>query len=426
LDLNREILPIKYTMAYLFVMAHSRQTQRYLVVSLFLPFNVNKQVTYRLKPTAAHLKATSNSLLSTFSSHVQESVNNIEPCFQGNPGLYNALVASNANTVWVGTLKTPVPEDEQSDIQAELIANYNSYPIFPSEKELDGHYNQFCKNVLWKPFHYQLDGYSKPSLCDEQAWEDYKCINMLFCIKVAEIYQPGDIIWINDYHLMLAPEILRKMLPNATIGFFLHIPFPSSEIFRCIYVRKELLHGMLGSDLIGFQTHSFLRQFLSTCSRLLAVPIHLKSIQLPNSSVSVGQYPIGIDHVSLQKKMYCFFDYRCHPEVNHLKEALREKYQGKLLVIGRDKNDYVKGVTHKLIAFEKFLEMYPKWIGKVVLIQVSLYTIESNDNGKQVSEMVTKINSKYGTISYTPVVYLHQDISFNHYLALLSVIIFLI
>jgi len=208
--------------------------------------------------------------------------------------------------------------------------------------------------------------------------------------------------------------MLRKLVPDAIIGFFLHIPFPSSEIFRSIHVRKQILLGLLGSDLIGFQTSSFMRHFLMTTTRLLSVESTPNGIQLENTVVSVGIFPIGINLIALNER-------RRHFEVANLTQALREKYAGKKILIGRDKNDYVKGLRQKMLAYERFLTDHPEWIGKVVLIQVSLSTTEQNENECQVSDVVARINSKFATIEFSPVVYLHQDISFSQYLALLTV-----
>ncbi|KAI8854380.1 glycosyltransferase family 20-domain-containing protein [Chytridium lagenaria] len=205
---------------------------------------------------------------------------------------------------------------------------------------------------------------------------------------------------------MLVPSMVRQQIPDATIGFFLHIPFPSSEIFRCIHVRKQILQGLLGADLVGFQTYSFMRHFLMTCTRLLALESTPKGIQMDNMVVAVGIFPIGINLLALNEK-------RGNSEVPETIASLAEKYAGKKIVIGRDKNDYVKGVRQKLIAFERFLKEHPEWHGKVVLIQVALSTTEANENECQVSDVVARINSKY--------VYLHQDISFSHYLALLTI-----
>jgi trehalose-6-phosphate synthase len=241
----------------------------------------------------------------------------------------------------------------------------------------------------------------------------YIKVNQYFADKIIETYKQGDIIWINDYHLMLVPNMIRIKIQDATIGFFLHIPFPSSEIFRCLHVRKEILEGLLGADMIGFQIYAFMRHFLMTCSRILGFDSTPKAILMENSQVAIGSFPIGIDMKTLDDK-------RKHPDIKIIAELLREKYKGKKVLIGRDKNDHVKGVRHKMLAFERFLSDHPEWIGNVVLIQVSLSTSELNEAEVNVSEIVSRINSQYGNLEYEPVVYLLKDIKFSHYLALLT------
>ncbi|PKC74143.1 hypothetical protein RhiirA1_516604 [Rhizophagus irregularis] len=347
----------------------------------------------------------------------------IEPCTQGNIGLQNAInsVAHNlTKRVWVGTLGMPtdtLTDKTRVDIRAKLTTEYDSIPVIVPDHDFEGHYNQFCKQVLWPTFHYVLPDNPKKQIQEDEdtSWKHYVALNQHFADTITENYQPGDIIWINDYHLLLVPGMIRKKLPNAMIGFFLHIPFPSSEIFRCLPVRKELLEGVLGADLIGFQTYSFARHFLQTCSRILSSILETtpKGIQLENNFVSVGIFPIGIDIQALNDK-------RFHPEVLEWIEVLGEKYNGKKLVVARDKLDYVKGVRQKMLAFETFLTMHPEWQGKVVLIQVALSTTEQNELQSQVSDVVARINSKFSNLAYQPVVYLHKDITFSQYLALLS------
>ncbi|KAI9323685.1 glycosyltransferase family 20-domain-containing protein [Dichotomocladium elegans] len=221
------------------------------------------------------------------------------------------------------------------------------------------------------------------------------------------------LVWVNDYHLMLLPGMLREKLPGVVIGFFLHIPFPSSELFRCLPTRKELLKGMLQADLIGFQTYSFARHFLQTCARILSVDTTPSGIQMDTHYVSIGIFPIGIDIETLNKK-------RAAPEVAQSIEMLRDKYAGKKLIVARDKLDYIKGVRQKLLAFEQFLIRHPEWREKVVLIQIALSTAEKNELRAHISDVVSRVNSKFSTISYQPIVFLHQDISFSQYLALLT------
>ncbi|CAG8621597.1 9808_t:CDS:10 [Funneliformis mosseae] len=345
----------------------------------------------------------------------------VEPCTQGNIGLQNAINSvahSFTKRVWIGTLGMPtdvLTEKTREDIRAKMTTEYDSIPVIVADHDIEGHYNQFCKQVLWPTFHYVLPENPKNKIQDDKdtSWKHYVAINQSFADTITENYQPGDIIWVNDYHLLLVPGMIRKKLPNAMIGFFLHIPFPSSEIFRCLPVRKELLEGVLGADLIGFQTYSFARYFLQTCSRILSLETTPKGIQLENNFVSVGIFPIGIDIQALNEK-------RKDPEVREWIGVLGEKYHGKKLVVGRDKLDYVKGVRQKMLAFETFLTMHPEWQGKVVLIQVVLSTTEQNELQSQVSDVVARINSKFSNLSYQPVVYLHKDITFSQYLALLS------
>jgi trehalose 6-phosphate synthase/phosphatase len=234
-------------------------------------------------------------------------------------------------------------------------------------------------------------------------------------MKIVEVYRPGDIIWINDYHLMLVPNMIRKIKPDAVIGFFLHIPFPSSEIFRCLHVRKDILEGLLGADMIGFQIYAFMRHFIMTCTRILGVDSTPKTILMEDSAVTIGSFPIGIDLETLSQK-------RDTEEVCKILELLQEKYRGKKVLIGRDKNDHVKGVRQKMLAFEMFLKNNSAWQGKVVLIQVSLSTSEVNEAESNIPVIVSRINSQFGSLEYVPVVYLPKNITFPHYLALLTVI----
>lgn len=213
--------------------------------------------------------------------------------------------------------------------------------------------------------------------------------------------------------------MLRERLPHATIGFFLHIAFPSSELFRCLSVREKLLRGMLGSDLIGFQTHNFCRHFRQTVSRILQLEATPKGISLDSESgggfVTVSPFPIGIDVRSLNAK-------RHEEEVEEWSLKLKERYEGKKVIVGRDKLDWIKGVRQKLLAFEVFLNEHPEWIGKVVLIQVALATNEENQEVGEATDVVARINNKYSTLTYQPVVFLHvQDITFSQYLALLTI-----
>ncbi|KAJ1561955.1 Trehalose-6-P synthase/phosphatase complex subunit [Nowakowskiella sp. JEL0078] len=364
---------------------------RVLVVSLFLPNTLD-----------IHVPANSKQRSAASSPQGDPQYWNIEPSSMGNVGLQNAVnsVAHRiSRRLWIGTLGTATEsfsEDFKFRLQEKMLGEFDSVTVFLTDEESDGHYHQFCKQVLWRPFHYQISDYPKSKAYEERSWRHYVAVNQKFASIIASVHQPGDVVWINDYHLMLVPAMVRQLIPTAMIGFFLHIPFPSSEIFRCLHVRKQILEGMLGADLIGFQTYSFMRHFLMTCTRLLALESTPKGIQLDNTVVSVGIFPIGINLVTLNER-------RNNPEANEIIASLKERYSGKAIVIGRDKNDAIKGVRQKMLSFERFLITHPEWLGRVVLIQVALSTSEANENESNVSDVVARINSKFGTIEYTPV-----------------------
>ncbi|KAF9159812.1 hypothetical protein DFQ26_006154, partial [Actinomortierella ambigua] len=343
----------------------------------------------------------------------------VERSHGGNIGLQNAInsIQGQLNKrIWIGTLgmaTDTLTDRTRGDIRAELALNYSSIPVFVHDHDFEGHYHQFCKQVLWPIFHYVLPDNLRSKTYEDGAWKHYVAVNRAFADTIVETYMQGDTIWINDYHLMLVPNMVRERLPDASIGFFLHIPFPSSEIFRCLHVRKEVLEGLLGADLVGFQTYSFARHFLQTCSRILSVESSPKGIQLENTAVNIGIFPIGIDTQTLNIK-------RKDPEVAQWVKLLKEKYAGLKLIVARDKLDYIKGVRQKMLAFEKFLHMYPQHRGHVVLIQVALSTSEQNEVQGHVSDVVQRINSKFSNLSYQPIVFLRQDITFSQYLGLLT------
>ncbi|KAG0741287.1 hypothetical protein G6F57_001269 [Rhizopus arrhizus] len=342
-----------------------------------------------------------------------------KPSSVGNIGLNNALFSIQdrlENLAWVGTLgmsTDTLSEKTKQEISTRFEERYNAYPVMPSDTVFEGHYNRYCKQVLWPYFHYVVRDDSHNMMSEDGPYQLYKDLNQDFADMIVNNYKEGDIIWINDYHLMLVPGMIRQKIPNAIIGFFLHIPFPSSELFRCLPPRKELLEAMLQSDVIGFQTYSFARHFLQTCSRILSVDATPTGIQLDTHYCSVGIYPIGIDIDALSKKIL-------DPEVNHWISKLKEKYAGKKLIVARDKLDYIKGVRQKLLSFEQFLIRHPEWRGEVVLIQIALSTSEQNELRAHISDVVSRVNFKFSTISYQPIVFLHQDISFSQYLALLT------
>ena len=340
-----------------------------------------------------------------------------------NGGLINAVRSIErdrlrAGKLYVGTIGIEtgglLGPAERRDLEQRYRQEKSSVPVWVDDDDFDSSYNQFCKQILWPTFHYTLPS-SKGLDHEQEAFQAYYEVNRRFADAIEDVYQEGDIVWINDYHLLLVPQMVRERLPHATIGLFVHIAFPSSEIFRCLSVRETLLKGMLGADLIGFQTHNFCRHFRQTVSRILQLEATPKGIQLEGSFVTVSPFPIGIDVRSLNAK-------RQDPEVQDWVDKLRERYSGKRIIVGRDKLDWIKGLRQKLLAFEVFLDEHPEWAGEVVLIQVALATTEENEEVGEATDVVSRINNRYSSLTYQPVVFLHvQDITFAQYLALLTV-----
>jgi trehalose 6-phosphate synthase/phosphatase len=280
-------------------------------------------------------------------------------------------------------------------------------------------WRRFAEHDLYTLFHYKQHEPTN-GRAERQSYADYYRMNQKFANRILEIYKPGDIVMIHDYHLLLLPSMLRQKIPNMYIAFFLHIPFPSSEFLRCLPRRKEVLEGVLHSDLIGFQSYSYSRHFVSCCTRILGFPSDVAGVDAYGRKVTVGVFPIGIDAAEVEKLAFN------RGVVDDQVIALKKLYEGKKIIVGRDRMDSVRGVAQKLMAFERFLEMYPEWRERVVLIQVTSPTSveeEQDDSGNKiankVSELVAKINGMYGSLGFSPVQHYPQYLSQEEYLALL-------
>ncbi|KAG0375848.1 threalose-6-phosphate phosphatase [Mortierella sp. AD032] len=306
-------------------------------------------------------------------------------------------------------------EKHKQNLKDKLWEREKVVPIFLEDGRAAGHYEGYCKTVLWPLFHYLLWDEATDGRQEKKNWDDYVFVNQQFADAIVEQYQPGDVVWIHDYHLLLVPHMLRQKLPGAAIGVFIHAPFPSSEIFRCLPKRVEVLNGLLGANQIGFQTYSYARHFISCCTRVNGYESTPRGVDAMGSTVWVGTFPIGIDAERVERQ-------RKAPGVLPKMEAIRKTYKGKRIIVGRDKLDLVKGVQQKLQAFEKFLNDYPEMQGQVVLIQVTSPPLVENPKLEaKIAELVAHINGTYGSLNFTPVHHYHQHIDRDEYYALLSV-----
>ncbi|KAF2664478.1 alpha,alpha-trehalose-phosphate synthase-like protein subunit [Microthyrium microscopicum] len=335
-------------------------------------------------------------------------------------GLVSGLSGMKKTTVfqWYGWPGMEVPEKEIPALNEQLLKEYNAIPIFMDDKLADKHYNGFSNEILWPLFHYHPGEIT----FDESAWEAYTTVNRMFAKAIAKDVKDGDTVWVHDYHLMLMPAMLREELGDRRdkiqIGFFLHTPFPSSEIYRILPVRNEILLGVLSCDLIGFHTYDYARHFLSSCSRILNLPTTPNGVEYEGKTVSVGAFPIGIDPEKFDEGLQ-------KPKVIERIATLKEKFKGVKLMVGVDRLDYIKGVPQKLHALEVFLSDHPEWIGKVVLVQVAVPSrsdVEEYQNLRQVvNELVGRINGKFGTIEFMPIHFMHKSVSFDELIALYAV-----
>lgn len=282
-----------------------------------------------------------------------------------------------------------------------------------------GRWRRYPERVIYPLFHYKI-AQASDGRAESRWYHDYERLNNLFADRILETYKPGDVVWIHDYHLFLLPGILRQRVPDIYIGFFLHIPFPSSEFLRCVSKRKDILTGVLGSNMIGFQSFTYTRHFSSCCTRILRFDSDSAGIDAYGAHVAVDAFPIGIDVDAVRKVTFG------EPDVARTMADIRNIYGDAKIIIGRDRLDSVRGVTQKLMAFEKFLEQYPEWQDKVVLIQVTSPTSveeekEESDSklSGQMSDLMSSINGRFGSISFSPVQHYPQYLSRNEYFALL-------
>lgn len=340
---------------------------------------------------------------------------------------------NDTNINWIGTMGIPtngIPQNVINQIQVSLENNHNCYSVMVDDDVFNNAYFIFCKKNLWPILHYQLpmntfgSGFSKPfdpleSNSTDDAWKDYTELNKLVAQQCIQRYNEGDTIWIHDYHLMLVPKMIRESLPNAKIGFFHHVSFPSSELFRCLSNRNDILKGVLGANLISFQNLEYMRHFLQTCNRILMADITIpdKEIQYKGQTTRVAAIPMGIDPFRIQSKV--INDFR----VNHWRKSIREKWDGMKLILSRDSLDGFSGLVQKLKSYELFLRQNPPLIGKVTLLQICNVShrgvTDSIDVKRQIMIIIDRINSfSFNINAPPPVMFLQQDLETPQILAL--------
>jgi len=323
---------------------------------------------------------------------------------------YLASIKGSANTrgyKWIGWPGIEIPENINQEIE-QKCRDLNIHPVHVDEKMMDDFYNGFCNKTLWPLFHY----FPSYTYYDSGQWEQYKNVNNIFCDEVIKIAKPNDHVWIHDYHLLLLPGLLRKKLPNLKIGFFLHIPFPSYEIFRLLPKdwRTEIIEGLLGSDLIGFHTFDYAKDFLHTEMHITGNDHDSGYVYLPERILKVDSFPMGIEY----DKFFNAVDSEdAIAEKNEIKITLKDTK----LLLSIDRLDYSKGIINRLKGYESFLEKYPEWRGKVTMLLVvvpsRIGVAQYDEMKREIDEFVGCLNGKYGTLGWTPIIYQFRLIPLN-------------
>jgi trehalose 6-phosphate synthase/phosphatase len=313
--------------------------------------------------------------------------------------------------LWIGWSGAPdqLSQQQQSQFDEQLSAlRLVAVPL--TADQISRYYEGYSNGVLWPLFHYLLDQIP----LHVRDWEPYVEVNERFADIVAQHYQSGDLIWVHDYQLLLVPGLLRQRLPEARIGFFLHIPFPSEELFRTLPERDRLLRGLLGADLVGFHTPTYLRHFAASLTQILGLTVEIDRVQLPDREVRLGVFPMGIDSET-------FTALAEDPAVQAESRALRGDGSVKLLV-GVDRLDYTKGIPRRLLSYERMLQTHPDLRERVRLVQVAVPSrtgVEAYQEFRSlVDGLVGRINGDFATPNWVPVHYIFRGLSERELVAL--------
>ncbi|WP_373998749.1 bifunctional alpha,alpha-trehalose-phosphate synthase (UDP-forming)/trehalose-phosphatase [Bdellovibrio bacteriovorus] len=332
---------------------------------------------------------------------------------RGSGGLVSALLGVSLDEpfAWFGF---DTDKDEAERLQnkvREAHPHLQSYPVYISKERYEKYYDGFSNEIIWPLFHYesQLTGFIR------ENWEAYKEANQIMAHEIVKVATDKDTIWIHDFHFLLLPKMIRERLPGVKIGFFLHIPFPSAELFRQLPVREELLSAMLHSDLIGFHEHSYLRQFTVSLKSILGLDTSFFKADLNGHTAHLGVYPISIESDAYKAKA-------SSPEVQQKCDYYASVSNVPFTLLGVDRLDYTKGLVLKLRGLHRAFTKYPELIGKISLLQIAVPTRENvpayMDLKKEIEQLVGSINGQFGTPEYIPVHYIFKSISEVELLAL--------
>lgn len=365
---------------------------RLVTVSNRLPFTVStKGETLRFEPSSGGLTTGLWSYLS-----------------QGATGS-----AGPPDFVWVGWPGAGIRPEHQASVLQYGQKEFKALPVFLPEESMERFYHGFCNKTLWPLFHY----FSSLARYDGEYWQEYKRVNRCFGDALLEMLRPDDVVWVHDYQLMLLPKMIRERFPSMPIGFFLHIPFPSFEMFRLLPSawRTELIDGLLGASLIGFHTHDYTRHFLGCVLRTAGYEHQLGSLTLRDRVVKVDTFPMGIDFERFARTA-------ATPETEVRVNRLRAPFAGQKVIFSVDRLDYTKGLINRLRGYDLFLRKNPRWKEKVVFVisvAPSRTGVESYQAMKrELEQTVGRIVGAHGSVHWTPLVYQYRHLNFEEIVAM--------
>ena len=358
---------------------------RLIIISNRLPFSIET------RDEQVELRQSSGGLVSALKSYFEK----------------NSGADKFSDKMWVGSASFTQQEWERAQDDMTGV-DFSVNPIFLDEELYSNYYNGLSNSTIWPLFHYfpSLTSFSK------EHYDAYVEVNRIFAENIQALIRPGDVIWVHDYQLMLLPHMLRKLKPEAVIGFFLHIPFPSYEIFRLLPTKwkKAILEGLLGADLVGFHTFDYAQHFINSVKMLLGVENQYNSVQMDDRLVKVDLFPIGIDFNK-------FKEAATSQEVISYHDELKTSFADKKIIFSVDRLDYTKGLNYRLAGYENFLERYPEWREKVIFI---LNVIPSRnviptyiERKRLIEEQVSTINGRFSTIQWQPLIYRFNHLPFN-------------
>ncbi len=306
------------------------------------------------------------------------------------------------NSIWIGWPGLFIENVQQKKLIEKELDALKLYPVYLTNEDINQYYEGFSNEIIWPVFHY-MSTYAR---YENSYWKFYYTVNKKFCEAFLKVYQPGDVVWIHDYHLLLLPKMIRDAQPDAAIGFFQHIPFPSFEIFRLLPWRKELLEGLLGADLIGFHTYDDARHFLSACSAILSARSSINTVLFEERKTVVESFPMGID----VKK---FAQLTNDLEVRRQMDSLKETFANVRLILTIDRLDYSKGILQRLQAFDLLLENQPEYREKVSLYMIVVPSRDTvlmyKELRNEIDKLAGNINARYRTNNWTPINYFYRS-----------------